>query len=95
MGEILLAWFAKAMVVNTHWIHLTEYMAHNAAFAGGVHALQHDEHAMRVAMDAIGIHEPLIVGYFGAAVGNEPLTSLLVTVKPRFRPGIDVDQMRM
>ena len=47
------------------------------------------------AMDAIGIHEPLIVGYFGAAVGNEPLTSLLVTVKPRFRPGIDVDQMRM
>ena len=69
------------MVMDAHRVTLAEHVTHDAALAGGIHALQHDEQPPCRAFDAIRVHEPLVSGDFGGADRNELLGVLFIAVE--------------
>ena len=93
MVKLLGAWLAKAVIMDAHRIALAEYMAHDAAFAGSIHALQHDQQSSRGAFNTVGIHEPLISGDFGGADRNELLGVLFIAVESGSGIAFDISDL--
>ncbi len=82
MVELLGRRLAEAMVMDAHRVALAEHVTHDAALAGGIHALQHDEQPPCRAFDAIRVHEPLVSGDFGGAVEMNFSASSLLPSNP-------------
>ena len=91
--EILGRRLAEAMVMDAHRVALAEHVTHDAALAGGIHALQHDEQPPCRAFDAIRVHEPLVSGDFGGADRNELLGVLFIAVESGSGIAFDISDL--
>ena len=91
--ELLGRRLAEAMVMDAHRVTLAEHVTHDAALAGGIHALQHDEQPPCRAFDAIRVHEPLVSGDFGGADRNELLGVLFIAVESGSGIAFDISDL--
>ena len=87
--QLLLAGFAESVVVDAHRVALAEHMAHDAALAGGIHALQHDEQPTPYALDAVGIQQFLEACDLAGADVDEPFAVLAVAFESGGVRGVD------
>ena len=79
--------------MDAHRVALAEHVTHDAALAGGIHALQHDEQPPCRAFDAIRVHEPLVSGDFGGADRNELLGVLFIAVESGSGIAFDISDL--
>lgn len=85
----------ETVIMHAHRIALAEYVTHDAAFAGSIHALQNNQQTTAGTFHSIGVHKPLISCDFRRTDRNESFRIIFVAVEARRGIAIDCSDPRI